>query len=89
MPEDEVTLRQIPVQQRAPTAYQTGWGLALFIKLGACVMMMHFIDEDSEAQRSPVWVSSCPSSLTTKESAYPRKPSGSILTGKLGLGRSG
>lgn len=47
MPEDEVTLRQIPIQQRAPTAYQTGQGLALFITLGACVMIMHFIDEDA------------------------------------------
>lgn len=54
MPENGVVGRQILIQQTAPPGHQTGWGLALIIELGAHVMIVHFIDEDSKAQRSPV-----------------------------------
>lgn len=77
MPENGVVGRQILIQQTAPPGHQTGWGLALIIELGAHIMIVHFIGEDSKAQRSPVDVLLSPI-FSHKGKGVSRKPSRSI-----------
>lgn len=64
-----------------PTGHRTGRGFALIIELGAHIMMTHFTDEDTEAQRSRLSGSPpAPPSSTTKERMYPGKHGGSSQT---------